>query len=98
MKLKSFTSDDFHPAGMSLYQFQDEKTHERRTRLFVINHSHKGDIVEIFDYSRDANTLTLVKSVSSDLFVTPKDIVAIDQDRFYLTNHHVSCMQACIVK
>ncbi|KAF8935381.1 Serum paraoxonase/arylesterase 2 [Haplosporangium gracile] len=88
LKLKSFTSDDFHPAGMSLYHFQDEKTHAKRTRLFVINHSHKGDVVEIFDYSSDANTLTLIKSVSSDLFVTPKDIVAVDQDRFYLTNHH----------
>ncbi|KAK3847768.1 MAG: hypothetical protein J3R72DRAFT_430764 [Linnemannia gamsii] len=88
VKLKSFTSDDFHPAGMSLYDFQDEKTHERRTRLFVINHSHKGDVVEIFDYSADTNSLTFVKSVKSDLFVTPKDIAAIDQDRFYLTNHH----------
>lgn len=81
---------------MSLYHFQDEKTHERRTRLFVINHSHKGDVVEIFDHSPEANTLTLVKTVSSDLFVTPKDIVAVDQDRFYLTNHHVSFMQAYI--
>ncbi|KAF9903633.1 Serum paraoxonase/arylesterase 2 [Linnemannia zychae] len=88
VKLKGFTSDDFHPAGMSLYDFQDEKTHEKRTRLFVINHSHQGDVVEIFDYSADANTLTLVKTVKSDLFVTPKDIAAIDQDRFYLTNHH----------
>ncbi|KAG0278601.1 Serum paraoxonase/arylesterase 2 [Linnemannia exigua] len=88
VKLKSFISDDFHPAGMSLYDFQDEKTHEKRTRLFVINHSHKGDVVEIFDYSADGNSLTFVKSVKSDLFVTPKDIAAIDQDRFYLTNHH----------
>ncbi|KAF9540199.1 Serum paraoxonase/arylesterase 2 [Mortierella hygrophila] len=88
LELKSFTSDDFHPAGMSLYHFQDEKTHERTTRLFVINHSHKGDVVEIFDYSSEANTLTLVKTVNSDLFVTPRDIVAVDQDRFYLTNHH----------
>ncbi|KAF9090807.1 Serum paraoxonase/arylesterase 2 [Mortierella sp. AD031] len=87
-KLKAFTSDDFHPTGMSLFHFQDEKTHEKKTRLFVINHSHKGDLVEIFDYSTEANTLTSVKSVRSDLFVTPKDIVAIDEDRFYLTNHH----------
>ena len=75
---------------MSLYHSQDDKTHERRTRVFVINHSHKGDVVEIFDYSAEANTLTLIKSVKSDLFVTPKDIVAVGEDRFYLTNHHVS--------
>lgn len=81
---------------MSLYHSQDENTHKRRTRLFAINHSHKGDVVEIFDYSSEANTLTFVKTVSSDLFVTPKDIVAVDQDRFYLTNHHVIFMQAYI--
>ncbi|KAF9930488.1 Serum paraoxonase/arylesterase 2 [Linnemannia zychae] len=88
VKLESFTSDDFHPAGISLYHFQDDKTHERRTRLFVINHSHMGDVVEIFDFSAQSNTLVFVKSVKSDLFVTPKDIVAVGEDRFYLTNHH----------
>lgn len=89
-KLKDFASEDFHPTGMSLYRFQDPDSHVWVDRLFVINHSHKGDIVEIFDYAPKSNTLTHVKSVQSSLFVTPKDIVAVDKDRFYLTNHHVS--------
>ncbi|KAF8939265.1 hypothetical protein BGZ58_010268 [Dissophora ornata] len=88
VKLQAYTSDDFHPAGMSFYRFQDPDTQTWISRLFVINHSHKGDIVEIFDYSSTANTLTHVKSVESNLFVTPKDIAAVDKDRFYLTNHH----------
>ncbi|KAI1316518.1 hypothetical protein EDD11_009857 [Mortierella claussenii] len=88
VNLRDFTTDDFHPAGMSLYQHQDPDTQNWLSRLFVINHSHKGDVVEIFDYSAKANSLIHVKSVQSDLFVTPKDIVAVGEDRFYLTNHH----------
>ncbi|KAK3827712.1 MAG: hypothetical protein J3Q66DRAFT_320944 [Benniella sp.] len=87
-KLKAFPSEDFHPTGMSLYRFQDPDSLAWVDRLFVINHSHKGDIVEIFDYAPKPNTLTHVQSVQSSLFVTPKDIVAVDKDRFYLTNHH----------
>lgn len=73
---------------MSLVQFQDD-TKAWINRLFVINHSHKGDFVELFDYSPESNSLTFVKRIESSLFVTPKDIVAVDQDRFYLTNQHV---------
>ncbi|KAF9976657.1 Serum paraoxonase/arylesterase 2, partial [Modicella reniformis] len=87
-ELKAFASEDFHPAGMSLYLYQDPDSHAWVNRVFVINHSHKGDVVEIFDYSLKANVLTHVKSVRSSLFVTPKDIAAVDKDRFYLTNHH----------
>ncbi|KFH66707.1 hypothetical protein MVEG_07232 [Podila verticillata NRRL 6337] len=86
-KLKGYAYDDFHPAGMSLFQFQDD-TKAWINRLFVINHSHKGDVVELFDYSPESNSLTFVKRIESSLFVTPKDIVAVDQDRFYLTNQH----------
>ncbi|KAF9116515.1 Serum paraoxonase/arylesterase 2 [Mortierella sp. AM989] len=88
VKLQGYPLDDFHPAGMSFYRFQDPDTQTWVSRLFVINHSHKGDLVDIFDYSAQANTLTFVKSIQSSLFTTPKDIVAIDKDRFYLTNHH----------
>ncbi|KAG0031426.1 hypothetical protein BGZ81_001264 [Podila clonocystis] len=86
-KLKGYTYDDFHPAGMSLFQYQDDKK-KWINRLFVINHSHKGDVVELFDYSPETNSLTFVKRIESSLFVTPKDIVAVDQNRFYLTNQH----------
>ncbi|KAG0209653.1 hypothetical protein BGX28_010169 [Mortierella sp. GBA30] len=88
VRLDSYSSDDFHPAGMSLISFKDPDTQKDISRLFVINHSHKGDMVEVFDYSAQYNTLTFVKRVESSLFVTPKDIVAVDKDRFYLTNHH----------
>ncbi|KAG0350031.1 hypothetical protein BGZ54_004077, partial [Gamsiella multidivaricata] len=88
VQLRAYTSDDFHPAGMSIYRFQNPDTKTWTSRVFVINHSHKGDIVEIFDYAPKDNALTHVKSVQSSLFVTPKDIVAIDKERFYLTNHH----------
>ncbi|KAF9415306.1 Serum paraoxonase/arylesterase 2 [Podila epigama] len=87
-KLKGYSKDDdFHPAGMSLFRFQDD-TQTWIDRLFVINHSHKGDMVELFDYSPRSNQLTFVKRIESNLFVTPKSIVAVDKDRFYLTNQH----------
>lgn len=88
-QLQAYTSDDFHPAGMSIFRFQDPDTQTWINRLFVINHSHQGDLVELFDYSLATNSLKHVKSVQSKLFVTPKDIVAVDKERFYLTNHHV---------
>ncbi|KAF9356542.1 Serum paraoxonase/arylesterase 2 [Mortierella sp. AD094] len=86
--LQGYPSDDFHPAGMSLYRFQDSDTQAWVSRLFVINHSHKGDLVEIFDYSPETNTLTFVKSIQSNLFTAPRDIVAVDKERFYLANNH----------
>ncbi|KAF9996775.1 Serum paraoxonase/arylesterase 1 [Entomortierella chlamydospora] len=87
-KLQGYPSDDFHPAGMSLYRFQDSDTQAWVSRLFVINHSHKGDLVEVFDYSPKTNTLTFVKTIQSHLFTAPRDIVAIDKERFYLANNH----------
>ncbi|KAG0289994.1 Serum paraoxonase/arylesterase 2 [Dissophora globulifera] len=86
--LNNFAGEDFHPAGMSIFRFQEPTTRAWVNRLFVINNSHKGDAVEVFDYSSKANTLTHVKTVNSDLFITPKDIAAVDKDRFYLTNYH----------
>ncbi|KAF9436519.1 hypothetical protein BGZ76_003703 [Entomortierella beljakovae] len=90
VKLVGYPSDDFHPAGMSYYNTLDPKTQTLISKLFVINHSHKGDFVEIFDFSAQDNTLTFVKSIQSSLFTTPKDVVAIDNERFYLTNRHFS--------
>ncbi|KAF9374667.1 Serum paraoxonase/arylesterase 1 [Mortierella sp. AD011] len=87
-KLQGYPSDDFHPAGMSLYRFQDSDTQTWVSRLFVINHSHKGDLVEVFDYSPKTNTLTFVKTIQSHLFTAPRDIVAVDKERFYLANNH----------
>ncbi|KAF9199815.1 Serum paraoxonase/arylesterase 2 [Haplosporangium sp. Z 27] len=86
--LQGYPSDDFHPAGMSLYRFQDPDTQAWVSRLFVINHSHRGELVEIFEYSPSTNTLTFVKSIQNDRFVTPSDIVAVDKERFYLNNLH----------
>ncbi|KAG0343279.1 Serum paraoxonase/arylesterase 2 [Podila humilis] len=87
-EMRGYSYDDFHPAGMSLFQYQDKDSLAWINRLFVINHSHNGDVVELFDYSASSNSLTFVKRIDSALFVTPKDIVAVDQDRFYLTNQH----------
>ncbi|KAF9971651.1 Serum paraoxonase/lactonase 3 [Actinomortierella ambigua] len=88
VKLVDYPLDDFHPAGMSIFSQSDPNTHKKIHRLFVINHSHKGDRVELFNYEAKDNTLVYVRSIESSDFTAPKGIVAVDLDRFYLTNQN----------
>ncbi|KAF9160902.1 hypothetical protein DFQ26_005062 [Actinomortierella ambigua] len=73
---------------MSIYSHNDPHTRKRLHRLFVINHSHKGDRVELFDYNSRDNSLAYVRSVESSDFTAPKGIVAVDIDKFYITNQN----------
>ncbi|KAG0227093.1 hypothetical protein BGW42_003151 [Actinomortierella wolfii] len=66
----------------------DPNTDKRIHRLFVINHSHQGDRVELFDYDAKNNALAYIRSVESGEFTAPKGIVAVDLDKFFLTNHN----------
>ncbi|MFY7911313.1 MAG: SMP-30/gluconolactonase/LRE family protein [Emticicia sp.] len=81
IKLTEKVTFDFHPHGISLY-----RTLEGAKRLFVINHRKKGDYVEVFDFTD--STLVHLESITSSLFVSPNDIVAVGEHTFYLTNDH----------
>lgn len=71
---------DFHPHGISLWRGGDD-----RRRLFVINHrSDKTHTVEVFDWI--GASLRHQHTVSFPDLVSPNDLVAVDDRRFYATN------------
>jgi arylesterase/paraoxonase len=72
---------EFNPHGISLFIHEDSST-----TLFAINHNREGDFVEIFDEQDSA--FVHRKSIASPLMFSPNDLVAVDADRFYVTNDH----------
>jgi arylesterase/paraoxonase len=75
----------FQPHGISLW------TDGERSVLFVINHPAPNTAlhdhtVEIFDL--EGGALVHRATLTSPLLVMPNDLVAVDRDRFYLTNTH----------
>ncbi|GBD25201.1 hypothetical protein HRbin30_00516 [bacterium HR30] len=71
---------DFHPHGLSLWI---APTGQRR--LFVINHRSDGShSVEIFEWVEPK--LQHVQTVRYPELVSPNDLVAVDESRFYATN------------
>jgi arylesterase/paraoxonase len=75
----------FHPHGLSLFCGD---TDERR--LFVINHRGAEDHgVEVFDV--DGDRLRHIRTIADrQHLISPNDLVALDGDRFYVTNDHGS--------
>lgn len=69
------------PHGISLI-----KIDSLRHRLFVINHAD-GESIEVYDlYHKDS--LVHYKTIRDELIYSPNDIVAISEDKFYVTNDH----------
>jgi len=76
---------DFYPHGISLYRMDDGGL-----RLFVISHPpEQPHRVEIFDVA-DGTTLTHIRTVEDDLFISPNDLVAVGPEAFYYSNDHGS--------
>lgn len=73
----------FHPHGMSLFCGPNGER-----RLFVINHRGSEDhAVEAFDV--EGGRLRHVRTVGDrEHLISPNDLVALDGDRFYVTNDH----------
>jgi len=72
---------EFHPHGISTYL-----NDENNLYLSVVNHTSKGDFIEIFYYNNIE--LKHLKTISSPLLVSPNDIVLINESQFYVTNDH----------
>jgi arylesterase/paraoxonase len=73
----------FHPHGISLYvDAQGKQT------LYVINHPRMGEgQIERFTLA-ESGLLVRDKTLRDPLLVSPNDLVAIDEERFYVTNDH----------
>jgi len=81
------TPADFHPHGISLVRTPNGLT------LMAINHRGDGThSVEIFSVATGGGSakLTSVGSIAGGQLVSPNAIVALDANRFYVTNDHGS--------
>ncbi len=79
----------FHPHGLDLYVAPDGSQ-----TLFVINHRNKnagkGKIHAVEIFRIQDGTLTHMRTVTGELMVSPNDIAAMDDSRFFVTNDHGS--------
>ena len=87
-------TDQLYPHGISLLRL-DSNTH----RLLVINHltlatssddAEEQTTHQIDEYILRDQELNHVKTYTSELMISPNDVVAIDEHRFYYTNDHGS--------
>lgn len=81
------TPSDFHPHGISLVRTPQGLT------LMAINHRSDGThSIEIFDVAvtNGVAKLTSIGNIASGQLISPNAIVALDRDRFYVTNDHGS--------
>ena len=81
--LQTGLSGDFQPHGICLFTAETGAV-----SLFVVNHGKGRHAVDIFDL--DGLTLVHRKTVAGSLLVSPNDVAAVDEDRFYVTNDHGS--------
>jgi len=70
----------FHPHGISLLR-KDSTLY-----IFAINHNNNGDYVEKFKFN--GSSLEHIASYSAPDICCPNDLVAIDVDKFYVSNDH----------
>jgi len=70
----------FHPHGISYLKKEDGDY------LFAVNHNNQGDFIEVFQFEN--NQLTHLKTYESEMLCCPNDVVAVDLDKFYVTNDH----------
>jgi arylesterase/paraoxonase len=79
-KIKTDYSGEFHPHGISFLK------KDSASFLFVVNHKSKGDFVELFKFEKDQ--LYHIRTFSDPMMCCPNDLVAVDVDKFYVTNDH----------
>ena len=75
--------EDFLPHGLSLQVGDDG-----RDALYVINHAGGRHTIEVYDLA--GTQLSHRETLSDPLLVSPNDLVAVGQDRLYVTNDHAN--------
>lgn len=76
-----FKFKDFRPHGISFLKLNDSTKY-----LFVISH---GDLKnEIYKFKISADSLLFLSKYNSTEFISPNDILAIAEDKFFITNDH----------
>lgn len=71
----------FFPHGISMIQIAPQ-VH----KVYAVNHVNGIHSIEVFELIKDS--LTHIQTLKDESMLSPNDIVAVDQDRFYFTNDH----------
>lgn len=82
LTLKSFDSSSFNPHGLSLYSDPESNI----VFVFAINHKSDGDVVEIFEFDREEQSLIHRRSITDKKIYSGNDLVAVGPSSFYITN------------
>lgn len=80
---RGFDVTSFNPHGISTYVDKDDTVY-----LFVVNHPHQQNTVELFKFVEDDRSLVHLKTVRHDLLTSANDVIAVGPDSFYVTNDH----------
>jgi arylesterase/paraoxonase len=70
----------FAPHGISMLKLDDGY------KIMAINHTSQGHSIEVFNLKN--KKLSFQKTLTDKTFISPNDIVMIDENRFYFTNDH----------
>jgi arylesterase/paraoxonase len=85
-RLRNLTPDaspEFHPHGVSLHVGADG-----HATLLVVNHERGKNTIEVFRW--DGHALSHEKTLADPLLVSPNDVHALDDERFFVTNDHAN--------
>lgn len=87
IELTAGFSGELRPHGISLWSSE-----AGGGTLFVVNHEATGDAIEVFGWrpSESGGSLEHLRTVEDPLLVSPNDVAAVDDVRFYATNDHGS--------
>ena len=78
---KSIFPNTFYPHGISMI-----KLDSTRYKIYVINHVDQKHSIEVFHLVGDS--LSYQTTLRDQSMISPNDVVAIDENRFYFSNDH----------
>lgn len=83
--VKRIPENEIHPHGISYY-----KTKEGQAYLYAVDHAGGKHSILLFQF-QDDTTLALLKTFADSSFIiSPNDVAAVDEHRFFFTNDHGS--------
>lgn len=71
---------DFAPHGISMIKL------DSTYKVMAINHVGDKDYIE--EFLLNGKTLIHIKTIEDPLFISPNDLVIIDEEKYYVTNDH----------
>ena len=80
INLTKHVNFEFHPHGISIYENENE------VFIFVVNHRLIENTIEVFKLLK--SKLIHQDTIRDSLLISPNDIIAINQNQFYVTNDH----------